>query len=141
MLTYHWLYPDDNDVKKCFALRDKIFVKEQGFADEFDEIDKACRHLLVMDGQRPIGVARVFADDPSQYHIGRIAVESDLRGSGIGTKLLSECERFCKEQGAKRVVLGAQVRAKGFYLSCGYTPFGEEYFEEYCPHIRMEKTL
>ena len=141
MLTFRWLYPDDPDVKKCFALREKIFVKEQGFSDEFDEIDQTCRHLLLCDDRRPIGTARVFPDHPKQYHIGRICVESDLRGGGIGTKLLAETERFCKEQGADRVVLGAQVRAKGFYKSCGYTPFGEEYFEEYCPHIMMEKAL
>jgi predicted GNAT family N-acyltransferase len=50
-------------------------------------------------------------------------------------------EDALRKQGVGRVTLSAQVRASGFYKAIGYTPYGEEYYDQYCPHIAMEKRL
>ncbi|MDY4474645.1 GNAT family N-acetyltransferase [Mitsuokella sp.] len=39
------------------------------------------------------------------------------------------------------LVLSAQIQARPFYEKLGYRASGEEYLDEYCPHIRMEKEL
>ncbi len=54
-----------------------------------------------------------------------IAVHSNLRGSGLGTRLLAESERRIREMGGSRVYVETSSRplydpTRGFYLSRGY---------------------
>ena len=35
----------------------------------------------------------------------------------------------------------AQVQAAGFYKKLGYVQVGDEYLDEHCPHVNMEKPL
>jgi GNAT superfamily N-acetyltransferase len=54
-----------------------------------------------------------------------IAVHSELRGSGLGTRLLSESERRIREMGGSRVYVETSSRSlyeptRTFYLSRGY---------------------
>ena len=46
-------------------IRIKVFMEEQGFKDEFDDLDDLCQHLVVFDNQ-PIGTCRFYYDDPLQ---------------------------------------------------------------------------
>ena len=123
-------------------IRQTVFVDEQKFEDEFDETDGVATHFVMFDGDNPIGCARAFFDENEDaYHIGRVAVMKEYRGQHLGEKIMQFAEEYLKNEGANRVTLSAQVRASGFYKAIGYTPYGEEYFDQYCPHIAMEKTL
>ena len=140
MVRFIWLAASDPEVEQCYALRQAVFVDEQGFKEEFDELDARCDHLLALENGVPVATARLYQDG-DDYHVGRICVCKEKRGSGLGRLLLEETERRCSEKGGSRLVLGAQVRAEGFYSSCGYRRFGSESYEEYCPHVLMGKTL
>ena len=61
----------------------------------------------------------------------------------IGSLILSACEEKIQQlaKGPALARLGAQAQAKGFYLKNGYTATGEEYMDEYCPHVVMTKQL
>lgn len=126
-------------------LRVDVFVVEQKFSVEFDEIDEPNRaeHFVFRDESgNCVAVCRTYTEgDPDEWHIGRIAVAKSLRGKGFGREILAAAESFCRDRGAKRVALSAQVRASAFYEKCGYVAEGEVYFDEYCEHIRMVKTL
>lgn len=126
-------------------LRVEVFIVEQQFSVEFDEIDepKRAEHFVFRDGSgKCVAVCRAYTEgDPDEWHIGRIAVSKALRGKGCGREILTVAEDFCRGRGAKRVALSAQVRAREFYEKCGYTAEGEIYFDEYCEHIRMVKSL
>lgn len=123
-------------------IRKTVFVDEQKFVDEFDETDGIATHFVMFDGDKPVGCARAFYDEnENAYHIGRVAILKEYRGRHLGEKIMLFAENELKKQGADRVTLSAQVRASGFYKSVGYTPYGEEYFDQYCPHIAMEKRL
>ena len=123
-------------------IRKTVFVDEQKFVDEFDETDGIATHFVMFDGDKPVGCARAFYDDnENAYHIGRVAILKEYRGRHLGEEIMRFAEEELKKQGADRVTLSAQVRAIGFYKSVGYTPYGEEYFDQYCPHIAMEKRL
>ena len=50
-------------------------------------------------------------------------------------------EQKARQLGAKDIQLSAQVQARGFYEKLGYRAYGQEYLDEHCPHIAMEKTL
>lgn len=140
MFTYTWLTASDKVVKQCYALREEVFVREQGFQKEFDEIDATAHHLLVTEEGIAVAAARVFPEETG-YHVGRICVRKDKRGCGVGRLLLAEVERFCRELGGGQLALGAQLRAAGFYEACGFQQVGEEFLDEGCPHITMVKRL
>lgn len=54
---------------------------------------------------------------------------------------MNEAEAALALKGAKKVALSAQVQAAGFYKKLGYVQVGEEYLDEHCPHVDMEKLL
>ena len=115
---------------------------KQKFVDEFDETDNTATHFVLFDGSKPAGCARAFFDEnENAYHIGRVAILKEYRGRHLGEEIMLFAEDYLKSQGAERVTLSAQVRASGFYKAIGYTAYGEEYFDQYCPHIAMEKKL
>ena len=120
------------------AIRTEVFIKEQGFVEEFDEKDARSIHLVSYDGNRAVGTARVFALD-KEFLIGRIAVVKDYRGQGIGAFLIKEAEKIILDEGGCRALIHAQTRAKEFYLKQGYIDTGKSDEEEGCPHIWLYK--
>jgi len=121
-------------------IRENVFVHEQGFENEFDDIDEKAVHCVVYDGGFPVATGRMF-DEGGQAHIGRIAVVKAYRGRQIGSAVVSALEDYAKAHGYKETALSAQIRAKEFYRKLGYKEFGKEYLDEYCPHVMMKKTI
>ena len=122
-------------------IRTDVFVKEQGFEVEFDEKDADAYHMLVYDDDVPIAVCRFMLGEDGVCTIGRLAVVPEFRGRSIGKAMLAEAEKEVSDMGQRRMELSAQVRARGFYEACGYTAYGDEYMDEWCPHIMMGKDL
>ena len=118
-------------------LRTLIFIEEQGFVREFDDLDDAAVHIVAFDGDKPIGTCRYYPRPDGSYAIGRIAVAREYRGKGVGSALVLEAERRVALLGAKTTVVSAQLRAAGFYRSLGYTEQGSPCPEEHVPHILM----
>lgn len=126
----------------AIIVRKKVFVQEQGFCDEFDEIDKTAFHLVAYDGERPIAVCRFFNDAQSDiFLIGRLAVLKDYRAQHLGAQILKEAETAVKSLGGKAVKLHSQEQALGFYEKQGYKICSEMEYEEHCPHYWMKKNL
>ena len=122
-------------------LRTLIFIEEQGFVREFDDLDDAAVHIVAFDGDKPIGTCRYYPRPDGSYAIGRIAVAREYRGKGVGSALVLEAERRVALLGAKTTVVSAQLRAAGFYRSLGYIEQGSTYPEEHVPHILMVKGI
>lgn len=127
-------------VQDAIFIREEVFVKEQGFQNEFDDIDHHCLHLVVYKDDKAIGCARMF-EEHKKMTLGRIAVLKDYRKQNVGTYIMKQLEHKAKELGYSITALSAQVRASDFYKNQGYVQSGEEYYDEYCPHIHMEKIL
>ncbi len=123
------------------AVRRAVFMDEQGFENEFDETDGISKHIVLYDGDIPAAVCRVYTAADGCGHIGRIAVIKPYRGKGLGNRILSEAEKLIANMGMETSVLSAQERASGFYTANGYEKFGDIYYDEYCPHIKMKKKL
>lgn len=122
-------------------LRTLIFIEEQGFVREFDDLDDTAVHIVAFDGDKPIGTCRYYPRPDGSYAIGRIAVAREYRGKGVGSALVLEAERRVALLGAKTTVVSAQLRAAGFYRSLGYIEQGSPYPEEHVPHILMVKGI
>ena len=124
------------------TIRREVFVEEQGFVEEFDEIDPIAAHIVAYDGNKPIGTCRVFYDnDRKSYVLGRLAIRKKYRGQEIGSLLIKEAEKKVVLNGGTRIILHSQCAAAGFYAKNGYREFGEIDDDEGCPHIWMKKDL
>lgn len=123
-------------------IRETVFIKEQGFEKEYDDIDLIAKHIVIYDGEAAVGTCRVFWDDElASYHVGRIAVLKEHRGKNLGRRLLEETEKLVKSLGGTTLKLGGQIRASGFYDKLGFEQIGEIYLDEGYPHIPYCKNI
>ena len=123
-------------------IRETVFVKEQGFTDEYDKKDDLAKHFVMFDGGRAVATCRVFeTENPGIYMFGRMAVLKELRGKNLGRKMMDAVKEYVAGQGGKGIILHAQLHAKGFYEKNGFSAYGEIVCEQDCPHIWMKKEL
>ena len=54
---------------------------------------------------------------------------------------MRKVEDWIKKNSIPALGLTAQVRVRPFYEALGYVASGDEYLDEGCPHIHMEKTF
>lgn len=62
-------------------------------------------------------------------HISLLFVKKEFQRKGIGTKLLTACRAYCKEQGASEVTVNAAPTGMPFYLANGFRASEGERFE------------
>lgn len=128
--------------EEALTIRKKVFVEEQGFIDEFDEIDKVSKHLLVFEEGKAIATCRVFYDQEKQsYMLGRLAVLKEYRGKKIGSKVLQAAEDVVRRDGGESILLSSQERVISFYEKQGYVKEGDSFLDEGCPHIWVRKKI
>lgn len=122
------------------AIRQQVFVEEQGFQNEFDEIDARARHVVLYEDGRPAATGRWYVEG-EQVVIGRVAVLPAFRRLHLGAQVVCRLEEDAAAAGYTVITLSAQCRVQGFYEKQGYQAVGEIYMDEFCPHIRMEKSF
>ena len=124
-------------------IRKTVFMEEQGFREEFDEIDGRAVHFVLYDDVRPVATCRLFDDAElaQGYILGRFAICREDRGRGLGRVLMDAVERYARQMGGKRIRLHAQCRVEGFYERLGFCAYGEIEPEEDCPHVWMKKEI
>lgn len=124
-------------------IREEVFVKEQGFVEEFDEIDGKSWHLVLYLDETPISTGRLWEIDPETYQIGRVAVRKEFRHMKVGTYTVKFLCNKALSLGARKAILASQVDKTSFYHAIGFRPFpeGEIFYDEGCPHIMMYKVL
>lgn len=137
------LIEGDDEWRMVLALRVAVFVDEQkGPADEEpDPFDPTALHLILREGDRAIGCARILGKGAGVVKIGRVAVRSERRGEGIGRLLMGEALRIAQVSGARDAILDAQVTAIGFYENLGFVAEGPVFFDGGLPHRRMRRPL
>lgn len=134
-------YQGKDHFEDAYAVREAVFMHEQGFSSEIDEKDDACTHCVIYDQGLPVACGRFFFEQPHVATIGRIAVLKSYRGMHLGQKVMQEIEQEAVKQGAVCCSLSAQCQASDFYRKLGYEAQGETYLDEHCPHIHMKKKM
>ena len=119
-------------------IRTEVFMKEQGFDNEFDDLDHQSVFVVVYDKNVACGTGRCYKVDKG-YVIGRVAVLKEYRNQGIGKIILSRLEEEICKFGSRYIELSAQQRVQVFYEKLGYTRVGDVYFDEHCAHVKMIK--
>ena len=131
-----------------FALRIEVFVKEQKVPMEleFDEKDNSENtvHVGFFDNNKLIGVARLIDLDKDVIHIGRVVIDKEYRGQGIGRELIIGCENIAQQILKRKIIieLSAQIQAENFYKSLGYNRVNDIiYLVAGIEHVDMRKEI
>ena len=145
--------PEADRLRRAVAdVRLEVFVAEQAvpLAQEIDARDEepTTIHLLASgaDGT-PLGAGRLLMepDHPGRVHLGRLAVRSIVRGTGLGARIVAALEQTALSHSGRprvEVVLSAQEQAMGFYKRCGYRVLdGHRYLDAGIWHQDMARTV
>ena len=131
-----------------FSLRIEVFVREQKVPMEleFDEKDNSENtvHVGFFDNNKLIGVARLIDLDKDVIHIGRVVIDKEYRGQGIGRELIIGCENIAQQILKRKIIieLSAQIQAENFYKSLGYNRVNDIiYLDAGIEHVDMRKEI
>ena len=132
-----------HELKGAFAVRRKVFVEEQGISQDIqlDSHDDEALQMVVKDGDRVIGTARVLFPAPNVAKIERMAILRPFRRKGIGSGMVSFLNEELKNRQISKAVLHAQHSAVAFYKSCGFVELDTPFYEAGIIHLRMERKL
>lgn len=127
-----------------FQLRFKVLREpwNQAAGSEHLTDDSSAIHVLAIENNQVVGVARMHESSPLQGQVRCVAVESSHQGLGIGKKLMDYLEQKAKENHWKEIILEARENAVPFYANLGYVIEKESYllFGE-IQHFTMKKVF
>ncbi|GAA4796857.1 GNAT family N-acetyltransferase [Corynebacterium canis] len=129
------------EVHKLYKLRVDIFVHEQRTPyAEIDDADAAPTtfHVLAWDSEKHLlATARLYPEQ-DRWHLGRVCVAKQYRGTGLGEETMHQTLRLAFEQDpARDVYLEAQEQHAEFYQKLGFRPIGDAFDWDGVPHIPM----
>ena len=131
-----------------FALRIAVFVKAQKVPIELELDDKDHSdntvHIGYFHEDNLIGVARLIDMDKDVIHIGRVVIDKEYRGQGIGRELIIGCENIAQQILKRKIIieLSAQIQAENFYKSLGYNRVNDKiYLDAGIEHVDMRKVI
>lgn len=130
------------DIAAALNLRQQVFCAEQGFSPEIEQDgeDNGADHIIAVTGIRTVGCGRIRYFG-SYAKLERIAVNSSLRGTGIGRQILNFMVEHCRRRGIAKLRLSAQVHSLRFYSANGFIPEGEPFDVEGVGHQMMCRSI
>ena len=136
------------ELNLAFALRIEVFVEEQKVPIELELDDKDHSdntvHIGYFHEDNLIGVARLIDMDKDVIHIGRVVIDKEYRGQGIGRELIIGCENIAQQILKRKTIieLSAQIQAENFYKSLGYNRVNDKiYLDAGIEHVDMRKVI
>jgi predicted GNAT family N-acyltransferase len=128
------------DMEHAFEIRRQVFVIEQKVdpAEEYDEHENSCTHLLARHTGVPCGTARIRKTE-NGYKLERFAVLAQYRGKGVGAALVEGCLQ--RLEAGTYAYMHAQEHALLFYAKHGFEAEGERFWECDIPHFKMWKKI
>lgn len=126
-------------------VRRSVFIEEQGVPEhlEWDKLDAKSTHALCVDASEvAVATGRLIPDSLGrQAVIGRMAVLTSHRNTGLGRRVLNALLDRAEATGRSTVELHAQVRVLSFYRRFGFRESGPEFEEAGMVHKRMTLSL
>ena len=100
-MDLHFFTGKQPGFEQAAAIRQAVFVEEQGFHNEFDETDETCLHCVISDGPLPVATCRAFAkeDGSGRWIIGRVFLLSWTTSGRSGDERDDEASRSAGRAG------------------------------------------
>jgi len=139
----HPLYEQTRDLRQRVLLGPRglsIERVEQAFPDNERNLTFFLAVLKHPKGDRVVGCValRPHYPQPGLGRLTQMAVDPQLRGQGIGRRLVVELERHAfADLGLTEVCCHAPSDAEGFYSALGWQPQGEPFDELGISHRRL----
>lgn len=134
---------------QLLQLRQKIFIVEQNcpYLDA-DGSDQRAIHLIAWDNKKMVAALRLIPSKLSDFisseniAIGRLVVDSDYRGQGLGRYAIKSAIEYIKQHSSAAIVfLSGQTYLDRFYRDLGFVPKGDIYLEDNIEHQYFELAL
>jgi predicted GNAT family N-acyltransferase len=137
------LVTGDVELQEAFEVRRQVFVREQNISEDlvFDGHDNEALHMVVKDGERVIGSARVKFLAGNQAKLERMAVLKRYRRKGIGKEMLLFLDTVWKDKQVQQIIIHAQLEVVPFYKLCGFDELGLPFRKAGIKHIKMRKQV
>ncbi len=136
--------PGSPEHEAALELRNRILRVPLGLSG-MSEAERAAEpsmiHLGAFDGARLVGTLMLLPVGDGSVRMRQVAVEPDRQRVGVGTALVSEAERVCRERGFTLLFAHARDVALTFYSRLGYARVGQPFEEVTIVHHRVEKPL
>ena len=124
-----------------YELRSEVFVVEQNCVyQDIGEEDKLAYHVFFKENGKIASYCRVFMKypDTNTAIIGRVISRGNMRGRGVGLMVVKEGRKIAFDRlNARKIVIHAQLYAKGFYEKAGFSVSSDEFMEDGIPHVEM----
>jgi ElaA protein len=150
MASYDWTWQtgpelDPGKLYALLSLRMAVFVVEQQCPyQELDghDLQASTHHLSVMTKHHLAATLRLKVPEERDkpVSIGRVVIDPDHRGNGLGHDLLQAAlMRIESLWPGRHARLSAQAHLQAYYGRHGFEPVGEIYVEDGIPHIDMQR--
>ena len=86
-------------------------------------LDPGGHILMAFTGTRPVGCCALIPEHPGEFELAKMAVAEDVRGQGLGRRILLATVALARTLGARRLTLGSSTKlpnAVHLYESIGF---------------------
>jgi ribosomal protein S18 acetylase RimI-like enzyme len=107
-------------------------------------IDKGGYIFFARKGDAIVGTAALLRKSDAVFELGKMAVASSARGSGVGTQLLRHCIHFARQQGIEKLILYSNTQLQAaihLYQKFGFREIALEKGLYERANIKMELDL
>ena len=125
------LASSDAEINAYFALRQAIFVEEQGLfpTDDLDDLDAIAYPIIAVaeqDESRVVGIVRIYEPEPGLWYGGRLGVDADYRRVGqIGKGLIYKAVTTANGWGCEQFLATVQQQNVRFFKRLHWTSLEE----------------
>ena len=138
-----------SDLPELLELERRCFASDRLTRRQFHYMLTRANALMIVDELQGVVHAyalMLFSRSTSIARLYSLAVDSGVRGQGIGRRLVSACEDAARACGRARLRLEIRkdnVASIGLFAGLGYRRFGEYrgYYEDNTDVWRFEKSL
>jgi maltose O-acetyltransferase len=114
---HFWNYPEDYfEVWKAELTITSEYI-QKNILNIAEQDDKILGYYSLVKNNRDFWAGRVFV--MKGYWLEHIFIRPEFIRKGIGTQLIRDVQKTCKELGIKRIYIFSDPNAKGFYEKIG----------------------
>jgi len=132
------------DFAQYYELRWRMLRKPWGQKNgtEQDDNENDSHHLMAIEDNYVIGVARLQNICLAEAQLRYMAVDDSYNNKGIGTAIIQSMEGYAIKHNIHSIMLHARENAVGFYEKMGYKIIEKSYLLFDCiQHYKMKKEL